>query len=322
MTEMALNFGIGLPNSRPTVEVCELAKKAENEGFNRIWLGDHYFNRNPFLLLSAIAGQTSQIQLGTAITNPFHISPAVIATTALTLDELSNNRFLLGLGPGDKITLHEIGIYPKKPLIALHQSIKAIRDLWSGELVSGTIGNHHWNKAKLKLPSKRPIPIFVGVQGKMMTKLALEVGDGLIFNGCTPFDFQWIKTIGRPSIKDFEMIAYLITEISDDASPLLKLWVAQVVAGLSPEILAIHDIPLNDFQLIAQLIKKKQYPAAQAVVTPQMLDSFSVLGKPNVVEARLEELRKEGVKGYIFGGPLAKDRQTGIHILSEIIHSF
>jgi len=109
-------FGVGLPTSQPYQETLQLAIDAEVSGFKQVWIGDHYQSRNPFLLLAVIAGGTNKIQLCTGITNPFHVPPAVLASTAITLDELAGGRVLLGLGVGDAITLRQIGTYPSKPV--------------------------------------------------------------------------------------------------------------------------------------------------------------------------------------------------------------
>ena len=210
-------FGVGLPTSQPSTETIKLALTAESLGFDQIWIGDHYHSRNPFLLLTAIACRTHKITLCTGVTNPFHVSPAVLAATALTLEELAGRRTILGLGIGDKITLNQIGVYPSNPIEALRQRTVAIRDLCQRKIVSGTFGPIIWNNVRLRM-QQQPIPIYIGVQGTRMVKLALEVADGLIVNSSSLSDYQRIIQLKEKVGKNLKkIIGYLIIEMEQTA---------------------------------------------------------------------------------------------------------
>src|SRR5579862_3269047 len=100
--EMALRFGIRLNNAFGSVqEVVELARLAEQAGFDVIWYCHDLFLRDAWVTLTAVAAATSRIQLGTCIVNPFTDDPAEIAMHAATLQEYSEGRFILGIGPGE-----------------------------------------------------------------------------------------------------------------------------------------------------------------------------------------------------------------------------
>ncbi|MFX1512562.1 MAG: LLM class flavin-dependent oxidoreductase [Promethearchaeota archaeon] len=319
---MTLNFGIGLPTSRPATEIISLAMETEKYGFHRIWIGDHYHSRNPFLLLTAIGAQTNQIQLCTGITNPFHLSSAVLASTALSLNELSNGRFLLGLGVGDELTLKQIDMYPQKPVTAVRQCVTAIRDLWNGKTVSSYVNGFQWHEARLRINQQDHISIYLGAQGAGMAQLAFEIADGLIMNASSPVDYRWLSSVGKSPLKDFETVAYFIVELTNSPSSYLKQLVAQIIAGASRSMLTRHNIAHEDANRIKQLVQKRRRQEINEMVTNQMIDSFSVVGARSEIEERIEELRKERVSGFIFGGPLALDHRIGIQLLSELIKSF
>ncbi|MHA2230966.1 MAG: LLM class flavin-dependent oxidoreductase [Candidatus Hodarchaeales archaeon] len=316
-------FGVGLPTSRPSEETLQLAVDVEALGFGQVWIGDHYHSRNPFLLLATIATHTHQIKLCTGITNPFQISPAVLASTIVTLDELSNGRVLLGLGVGDETTLKQIGVYPANPVSAMSQCVAVIRDLWEGKSISGFVGPFQWEGARLKIGPPNRLPIYIGAQNIGMVRLALEKGDGLVMNASSPLDYRWINRIGineRP--KSFQTIAYLIVEINNAPSSLLRQLLAQIVAGASNKMLERHEIPLEDADQIIRFVRQGRYQEAGQAITERMIDSFAVVGSLSMVEMRIEELRREKVNGFIFGGPLAEDRREGLRNLAEIAQSF
>src|SRR4029077_18422884 len=108
-----LKVGIQLPEVEREVrwpELLDMTRAIEAEGFDSVWVGEHLLYRWPdrpprgpweaWTLLAAIAASTTRIELGplVACTN-FH-NPALLAKQAVTIDELSGGRFVLGLGAG------------------------------------------------------------------------------------------------------------------------------------------------------------------------------------------------------------------------------
>jgi 5,10-methylenetetrahydromethanopterin reductase len=317
------SFGVGLPTSRPSHETLQFAMEVEKLGFDQVWVGDHYHSRSPFLLLATIAAHTDQVKLCTGVTNPFQTSPAVLASMVLTLDELTSGGVLLGLGVGDEITLRQIGVYPSKPVAAMRQCINVIRDLWQGKPVSGLVGVSQWNRAQLRISTQKNLPIYVGAQNLGMIRLAFEVGDGLVMNASSPLDYRWIAQIGAKKRSNvFQTIAYLILEIDNEPSSLLRQLLSQIVAGASKSMLERHEISLETTDRVVRFVRQGRYPEAGQALTKRMIDAFAVTGSLSMVERRIEDLKKERVDGFIFGGPLAKDRREGLQKLAEIVLSF
>src|SRR5579859_6056230 len=116
---------------------AELARRAEQAGFDAFWVSDDLFLRSAWVILASVARETSRIQLGTCIVNPYTQHPAEIAMAIATLDELSGGRALLGLSSGASDFLGWIGIAAERPLAAVRQSIDALRGLFDGRPVEG-----------------------------------------------------------------------------------------------------------------------------------------------------------------------------------------
>ncbi len=98
----------GVPRSY--VQIREMARQAEALGFDAIWLWDHFLHRAAdkpthgiwecWTVLSALAEATKTIELGTLVVCTQFRNPALLAKMAVTLDEVSGGRFILGVGAG------------------------------------------------------------------------------------------------------------------------------------------------------------------------------------------------------------------------------
>ncbi|MFX1512447.1 MAG: 5,10-methylenetetrahydromethanopterin reductase [Promethearchaeota archaeon] len=224
-----MKFGIEFVPEIPIPKIVSLVKLAEVSGFQYVWITDHYNNRNVYITLASIATQTDQIYLGPGVTNPVLISPAWTASALLTLNEVSNGRAVLGIGPGDKATFGKLGFGFKKPLTRMRESIQAIRSLMNGKAANFEGKVLSFSKAKLNFKTQihscgtllnkkeykaakkgkeiacnvcnRPlnisdiktggVPIYAGAQGPKMLALAGEIADGVLINAAHPKDFEF-----------------------------------------------------------------------------------------------------------------------------------
>ena len=122
-------FGIEFVPNETVPTIINYCKFAEDNGLNYLWITDHYNNRNVFEMLALIAANTSRIKMGPGITNAFTQSPAVTASAICTIDEISNGRATLGIGPGDLSTLPKIGIPMETPVARLTEAVDIIKGL-------------------------------------------------------------------------------------------------------------------------------------------------------------------------------------------------
>lgn len=168
------------------------AQLAEKAGFDFVSISDHFHpwlesqGHSPFAwsVLGAIAQATSSIGITTGLTCPIiRYHPAIIAQAAATIAILSDNRFTLAVGAGERLNEHVTGArWPSVPERhdMLREAIEIFRGLWAGD-VHTYIGEHFTvDHGRLYDPPEKPIPVVVGVSGPASVALAVEHGDGIM----------------------------------------------------------------------------------------------------------------------------------------------
>ena len=166
------------------------AVKAQEAGFDRLWISDHYHPWNdaqghsPFVwsTIGAISAATEGMTLTTAVTCPtMRIHPAVIAQAAATSAVLLNGRFRLGVGSGEALNEHILGDrWPEanERLEILEEAIEVIRTLWQGGAQNHRGRHYRVEHARIYDLPDQPPPIIVSGFGDKAVELAARVGDG------------------------------------------------------------------------------------------------------------------------------------------------
>ncbi len=126
-----MQFGFTLKPEHDIERTLALTRQAEAAGFEYGWLFDsHVLWRDPYPLLTLMAGATSRLRLGTCVTNPGTREPSVTASALAALDEISDGRMDLGIGRGDSARR----VLGKPPITMAHteEAINVIRTLVAG----------------------------------------------------------------------------------------------------------------------------------------------------------------------------------------------
>ena len=170
-------------------ELVDQARKAEQAGFTRLWISDHFHPWNgeqgnsPFVW--SVIGALSEavpLPVTTAVTCPtVRIHPAIIAQAAATAAVQLEGRFVLGVGSGEALNEHILGdAWPPAPVRQdmLEEAIALIRELHTGKLVTHHGENYVVENARIYTLPEQPVPIYVSAFGEKAARLAAEIGDG------------------------------------------------------------------------------------------------------------------------------------------------
>jgi F420-dependent oxidoreductase-like protein len=185
-----MKLSINVPRLATPGATATWAATMESAGIDVLWVGEAY-GFDAVSMLGFLAGQTTTVQLGSAILPVFSRSPALTAMTAAGLDFLSTGRFLLGLGAsGPQVVRGWYGVPYERPLLHTREAIDVCRMVWAREKllydgqtfqVPGPGDSEDGAGRPLKLvdrPYRSNIPIYLAALGPKNVALAAEVGDG------------------------------------------------------------------------------------------------------------------------------------------------
>ena len=176
---------VGVAIGGSLLEVADLAARAESAGLESIWLAE--LDHSAFVQAAAAIASTERIGVGTAVALAFPRSPTITAMTAWDLDEMSGDRFMLGLGPQVKRVLEaRFSVRVDKPAPQMREYVQAVRTIWAanrgepvvheGEAYQITMPTFHGPPR----PERRDTPILLAAVGPVLSRVCGEVADGLL----------------------------------------------------------------------------------------------------------------------------------------------
>ena len=186
--DIEFNSGAQLPMDA----IPELARLAEVHGFGCAWGGEAN-NKDPTVMLSAIAAVTKRLKIGSAVYHILGRTPATLALQAVGLDELSQGRFLLGLGVSNPTIAKWHGLTLDRPLGRVREYLEIVNLAMRGEKLNfdGEFFSAHGFKLAFK-PSGRKIPVYLAAFGPKMSRLAGKLTDGVMINMANPREIRRI----------------------------------------------------------------------------------------------------------------------------------
>ncbi|GLY31020.1 LLM class flavin-dependent oxidoreductase [Kineosporia sp. NBRC 101731] len=323
MSELIFSARIG---GHGVMSVVEKALLVEDAGFDQVWTGNDMFGEPGLVTLAAIAMKTSRIRFGSGVIDPVSLHPAQIAMFASGLQEISGDRFLLGLGAGSDVFFRWAGLEPAKPVVRTREAVLAIRELTNGRSPAGVPGTGDLWTENAKLRSHRPVPIYIGAMGPKMIDLTGKIADGALPLCLPPRHVYGVveqlkagaaKT-GR-TIDDLDVAACVWASISDDrdeARTLMARHIALYSGSLSTDALAANGLDPQEFARTQELMLAGREDDAVASVTDTMLELGIVGGVDEVIE-QCAQLIDAGVKHISFGPPMGPDPVSAVRLIGS-----
>jgi alkanesulfonate monooxygenase SsuD/methylene tetrahydromethanopterin reductase-like flavin-dependent oxidoreductase (luciferase family) len=209
---MGVNFGLWYdfrnpqqwrkPFGRMYAENLNQIVRAEQLGFDSVWLTEHHFcddgyTPSPLVIASAIGARTTQMRIGTnLIILPLH-DPVRIAEDAATLSLLTGGRFDLGVGLGYKQSEFEaFGRQLKHRPSLMEDAVEIIRRGWRGENVNYSGKRHALGDLPITpLPESAPA-LLIGGMAEPAIDRAARIGDGFLSTGGIGLD-TYIEALER-----------------------------------------------------------------------------------------------------------------------------
>ncbi len=300
-----LSFGIA--GVYPAREIQKIAAMAEEIGLESFWISEDYFEAGIFSLACSCAMVTKSINIGIGVINPYTRHPALSAMEAVTLDEISDGRLILGLGAGNKRCMEVLaGIPFVKPITATKECTQILKGLFRGEEVE--MRGEYFKTGKVKLRNRvlRPNqPVYLGVKGDNALRVAGAEADGVLLSAGSPIAYvkyarekiaEGAKAAGRdPS--DIKIAAYLPTCMDTDEA------VAQEKAiPVAIRYMGVHGPnPILTTSGIDVALLRHYHEAFMAGETPtipltsEIVNTIVVAGTPAQCRQRVEAYIDAGV---------------------------
>jgi G6PDH family F420-dependent oxidoreductase len=246
-------------------ELVDQARRAEDAGFEALWISDHFHPWNdeqghsPFVwgVIGALSQATS-LPVSTAVTCPtVRIHPAIIAQAAATAAVQLDGRFVLGVGSGEALNEHILG--DPWPSVGVRQemleeAVDVIRLLHRGKEISHHGEHYEVQEARIYTLPDQPVPIYVSGFGPQGAELAGRIGDG--YTLAMP-DADLVKTFRSNGGGDKPVQAGTKVTWDQDADKALdiahRLWGNEGLPGQSAQILPRPQ----DFAALQSLVPKE-----------------------------------------------------------------
>jgi 5,10-methylenetetrahydromethanopterin reductase len=306
-------LGVAMTGVFPVKEAVELAQVAEKSGLGSAWFAEDYFFRGGIPYMAAAAMATEKIRIGLGVVNPYSRHPALIAMEFATLDEMSNQRTVFGLGSGVPFWMDQMGIYDKKPLSRTRACVDLVRKIMTGENI-----NHEdkfFTAKDIKLvfePVRKRAPIYLAFEGPKGLALSGEIGDGVILSiFCTPeyVKFAWeqiakgAKKAGK-SLDNYEMVGYMPMVIDDDldkaistAREFSKLYLPHSQPG--GPLMSHAGVTAEDTKAMNEAATKGDDALLTELITDEMVTKLCLVGDKEACIKRLQEMVNAGANTIV-----------------------
>jgi 5,10-methylenetetrahydromethanopterin reductase len=179
----------------PPEELAGFARGAERDGFDELWLVEDCFLAGGLTMAATALAVTDSLHVGIGLLPAAVRNPAIAAMEIAGLSRMHPGRFTAAFGHGVEAWMRQIGARPPDRLVALEETVDAVRRLLAGETLD-TDGWAHLDDVRLAhLPSEAP-PILIGTTGPRALEIAGRVADGfLLAEGSGPEAVRWAREI-------------------------------------------------------------------------------------------------------------------------------
>ncbi len=315
MTDRTVHLPVA---AQPSVETfVEQAERAEELGYERAWLPETW-GRDAVTTLTRMATETDEIGIGSSIVNTYSRSPALLGQTAATLQEVSDGRFRLGLGPsGPAVIEGWHGIDFGNPLRRTREYVDIVETVLAGEQLD--YDGEYFTLGGFRLrcdPPETPPPVDAAGMGPKAVELAGRFADGwhaILFTPETMADrledFRRGVDLGdRDRSTQRVTLALTCCALADGerARDLAKRHAAFYVGAMGTYYR--ESLARQGYEAEAEAIAAKwmsgDREGALDVMTEEMVDSLMACGTPDRARAELEKfLDVDGVDAVGIGFP-------------------
>jgi probable F420-dependent oxidoreductase len=334
---MKVDTGVMAPSLS---DIGPRAKELEELGYDGLLTAET--GHDAFLPIALAAEHTDRIELATGIAVAFARTPMVLAYTANDLQQMSEGRFVLGLGSQIKPHIERRFSMPwSHPARRMREYVLALQAIWNswnnqtplkfeGEFYSHTLMTPFF--APTPNPYGSP-KVFLAAVGQMMTEVAGEVADGIIIHGFTTE--RYVKEVTMPAVErglkaagrdrsSFQVSGplFVVTGTTDEEIATATKGVKQQIAfyGSTPAyrgVLELHG--WGDLQTELNVLSKQgKWVEMGELIDDDVLNAFAVVAGPEGVGAELKRRYGGVVDRCSFYAPYKADPEQWARVIEDL----
>src|SRR5688572_12288192 len=327
---MRLGLMVGYSGAQVAIDMAKI-HEAERLGYHSLWTAEAW-GSDAVSPAAWIAAQTTKIKIGTAIMQMPGRSPANTAMTAMTLDALSNERFILGLGTsGPQVVEGWHGLPWTKPLTWLRVYITIVKKILAREAPLTFEGERYQipyrgpDSAGLGKPLKsmvhgrKDIPIYAGSMAPKGQELCGELCDGLLLTCMNPLRPEVIidpikaglaRSDRGKKLEDFDIAPTVAVSVGPDLEACRRPYrdqLALYIGGMGAKEKNFYGEYLRragfeeECVKIQDLFLAGKRKEAVAAVPDEMIDTLYLVGPPDRIRERFQVWKHSGITTMIVG---------------------
>ncbi|MDP3938927.1 MAG: LLM class F420-dependent oxidoreductase [Deltaproteobacteria bacterium] len=305
-----MKIGINLGYSGRTIEIpIAQIKEAEAMGCSSVWTAEAY-GSDALTPLAWIGAHTRKMKLATGILQLSARAPAAAAMAAITLDQLSGGRMILGLGvSGPQVVEGWYGMPYSRPLGRMREYVRIIRAIFEREAPMSHDGEHYQipftgdgatglgKPLKSILHGRPDIPIVIGAEGPKNIEQTAEIADGWLAMLLSPLHFDRVyrskldagfaKAGGGKSIREFGI--YVMQPIIpgadlDACRDQVRPYLALYIGGMGAKGQNFHKNAIDRYgyeevtEKIQDLYLTGKKQEAAAAIPADLIDQLAFVG--------------------------------------------
>ncbi len=288
----------------PITEMGDLAKEAENLGYDRAYTTESLTDSLAIHMVMAI--KTEKIVVGSFIAIIYHRHPHTAAQAAVAIGEVSGGRYILGLGLGHPPRVKGMGMKMGRPREDMRRYLTEVRGLLEGRRVYDMpTQTYQGEELSFRLPKHR-VPVYSAAVGEKMTELGGELSDGLMLymlplsrmGKIIEAKDRGAKRAGRnPS--DVEVNLGIHTFLSNDletardkARETLTYWLALPAYNASIRESGYEE----EADALRDAFARGDQKALRDGITDEIIDEFCLVGPTERCRERLSAFRSAGAE--------------------------
>ncbi|OOC05608.1 LLM class flavin-dependent oxidoreductase [Amycolatopsis azurea] len=296
---MVSRLGVRIPRELPAARLAGLARRAEQEGLDEVWIVEDCFYAGGIATAATVLAATEKITLGIGIMPAVARNPAIVAMEIAALAELHPGRLIAGFGHGVPSWMRQIDAWPKSALAAFEETLTVVRRLLAGERVSFEGKHVRLDEVELEFPPAVPPKLIAGVRGPKSLAAAGRVADGtLLAEPATP---EYVRaTRELIGVESHTIAAYNWLALDDDPERARERARSDVASAIGPNSGPALE-PL-DFgaELLAEVAATGDDRAELARrLRPEWIDRLSVSGPLDSCVERIRALYAAGTESVV-----------------------